>query len=131
MPQKRIPEERLFELINPIEPLPFRSSERKKTIIEFADLYGVSINTVYRRLRERKKPKSLRRSDYGNPRSIEKKDLKKYCEVIAAIKIKSSNRKGHRLSTAEIIRILEIHGVDTPYGYLKPPKGMIKKSTII
>jgi len=130
MPQKRIPEERLFELINRIEPLPFRCSERKEIIIEFADLYGVSINTVYRRLRERKKPKSLRRSDYGNPRSIEKKDLKKYCEVIAAIKVKSSNRKGHRLSTAEIIRILEIYGVDTPYGYLKPPKGMIKKSTI-
>ncbi|MCP3942907.1 MAG: hypothetical protein GY710_15665 [Desulfobacteraceae bacterium] len=125
MPLKKIPEERLFELINRINPLPFRSPEKKAIIADFADLYGVSINTVYRRLRERQKPKSIRRSDLGNPRAIDEKELKKYCEIISAIKAKSMNNKGHHLSTSEILRILETYGVDTPYGFIKLPKGQI------
>jgi len=32
MPLKKIPEKRLFELINRIDPLPFRSSEKKDRV---------------------------------------------------------------------------------------------------
>ncbi len=130
MTGKKISDERLFALANRIELLPAKSSERKAVIKEFASLYGVSISTIYRYMREKKIPKSIRRKDFGSPRFVSKNELKKYCEIIAAIKIKSSNKKGRHLPTSEILRILENYGVETPYGFIQLEKGLIKKSTI-
>jgi transcriptional regulator of acetoin/glycerol metabolism len=53
--QKQIPEDRLIELKSRLDLLPSRSSEASRLVMEFADLYGISKNTVYRRLRERRK----------------------------------------------------------------------------
>jgi hypothetical protein len=54
----------------------------------------------------------------------------RYCEVIAALKLRTSNRKGRHLSTGEAIRLLEEHGIETPEGHLQAPKGLLKKATV-
>lgn len=128
MPRKTIPEDRLIDLEERLILLPKRSPERKRFINEFAHLYGVSINTVYRRLRERHTPKPLRRKDSGAPRHVSKEKMEEYCKIIAALKLRTSNQKGHRLSTFEAIKLLE-YGVETPAGTVKIPKGLISKST--
>jgi len=129
MPEKKIPEERLIELQNKLSLFPSKSSDKKIIITEFADHYGVSVNTVYRRLRERKRPKPVRLSDFGTPRNISRTEMVRYCQIIAAMKIKTNNKKNHHLSTSEAIRLLE-YGVKTPDGFVKISKSLIKKSTI-
>lgn len=129
MAKKQIPEDRLIELQNKISLFSARSLDKKRIVRDFADLYGVSTNTVYRSLRDIRKPRPIRRSDAGNPRRINKKELEKYCAVIAALKIRSMNKKGHHLSTAEAIRLLE-YGVESPEGVIKSPKGLLSKSTV-
>jgi hypothetical protein len=124
MARKKIPDERLIELEDRLGLLALKSTERKRMIQEFAHLYNVSTNTVYRCLRERSRFKPLRRSDAGRPRLINKSELEKYCRIIAAIKVRTCNKKGHVLSTAEAIRLLEF-GVETPEGLVKIPKGLI------
>jgi hypothetical protein len=128
MARKKIPDERLVELEDRLGLLSPRSAERKRFIQEFAHLYGISVNTVYRCLRELRKPKPLRRIDAGRPRRISKAEMEKYCRIIAALKVRTCNKKGHVLSTVEAIRLLEF-GVETPEGIIKTPKGLITKST--
>lgn len=129
MARKKIPDDRLVDLEDRLGLLPVRSTERKRFIREFADLYGVSVNTVYRCLRERRRPKPLRRKDAGYPRHISKPEMEQYCQTIAALKVRTCNKKGHVLSTAEAIRLLEF-GVETPKGTIKAPKRLLTKSTI-
>ena len=50
--------------------------------------------------------------------------------MIAALKIRTSNRKGRHLSTVTAIRLLEEHGIETPEGHLQAPVGLLKKTTI-
>jgi hypothetical protein len=128
MARKKIPDDRLIELEDRLGLLALKSTERKRMVQEFAHLYDVSVNTVYRCLRERRRLRPLRRSDAGQPRLMSKSKLEKYCRIIAAIKVRTCNKKGHVLSTAEAIRLLEF-GVETPTGLVKAPKGLIKKST--
>ncbi len=97
---------------------------------ETAHLYGVSPDTLYRALRERARPRSLRRADYGLSRVLPKDQMERYCEVIAAIKLRTSNRKGRHLSTAEAIRLLEDYGIETPNGRVQAPKSVLKKTTV-
>lgn len=129
MAKKQIPEDRLIELQNKIRLFPARSADKVNVIKDFASLYGVSTNTVYRSLREIRKPRSVRRSDAGTPRRLNKTELEKYCTIIAALKIRSMNKKGHHLSTAETIRLLE-YGVETPEGIVKAPRDLLTKSTV-
>ena len=70
MAQKTIPEERLIELQHAISVFSARSVEKKHIIENFASLYGVSPNTVYRCLRDLKRPKALHRQDAGIPRKL-------------------------------------------------------------
>ena len=128
MARKKIPDDRLIELEDRLSLLSPRSAERRRFIKEFAHLYGTSANTVYRCLRELRSPKPLRRIDAGRPRRISKAEMEKYCRIIAALKVRTCNKKGHVLSTAEAIRLLEF-GVETPEGLIKAPKGLIVKST--
>ena len=127
---KKIPDEILFALGQRLEILPERSAQRRSLVRETADLFGVSEKSVYRYLRDRIRPKSLRRSDHGVPRIIAMEQMEQYCEIIAALKIRTSNKKGRHLSTSEAIRLLEEYGVETPDGVVKAPKGLIKKPTI-
>ena len=128
MARRKIPDDRLAELEERLNLLPTKSPERKRFIQEYAHLYGVSVNTVYRCLREKRNIKALRRSDAGFPRRLSKDEMEKYCRIIAALKLRTSNKKGHVLSTAEAIKLLEF-GVETPDGIVKIPKGFITKSS--
>lgn len=110
--------------------LPSRCQERRQLVAETAGLYGVSIDTLYRALRNSSRPQSINRSDSGTPRKLPKSEMELYCEVIAAMKIRTSNKKGRHLSTARAIELLEEYGIDTPGGLLKPSKGLLTKATV-
>ena len=130
MRRTSIPVETIIELRNLLSRLPVRSSARRALILETAELYGVSPQTVYRTLRQHTLPHSARRADYGQPRVMPKPTLLRYCEVIAALKIRTTNGQGRHLSTVQAIRLLEEHGINTDDGYLQAPPGLLKKTTV-
>jgi hypothetical protein len=130
MPRKPIPVEVLIEMKQRLATLAPRSHERRLIVAETARLYGVSEQTLYRALAERSRPKALRRSDRGNPRVLPQNEMERYCELIAALKVRTSNRKGRHLSTAEAIRLIETYGIDTPDGLIKAPAETLRKTTV-
>ena len=111
-----IPAEALLDLRRRLDQLPPRHAGRRNIVDAAADLFGVSRATVYRALQGQLRPKGLRRADRGVPRKIPQGQLERFCEVIAALKIRTSNKKGRRLSTVRAIQLLEEHGVETPDG---------------
>jgi hypothetical protein len=113
-----------------LETLPPRSRERRILMQETAHLYDVSEQTLYRALAQRARPKALRRSDRGTPRILPQEKMEAYCELIAAIKVRTSNKKGRHLSTGEAIRLIEEFGVETPDGLITAPKELLKPSTV-
>ena len=56
--------------------------------------------------------------------------MERYCELIAAIKVRTSNKKGRHLSTAESIRLIETFGIKTPEGLVRAPTGTLNKTTV-
>jgi hypothetical protein len=97
---------------------------------EAAIAYDVSEATIYRALKRRSSPRAAHRVDQGTPRVLPVDQLERYCEVIAALKLRSTNKKGRHLSTAEAIRLLETYGVETPDGFVQAPQTLLKKSTV-
>ena len=130
MRRKSIPVETIIELRQRLERLPPRGSARRTLILEIAELYGVSPETVYRSLRQHVLPHSVRRTDCGQPRVMPKQTLLRYCEVIAALKVRTTNGQGRHLSTVQAIRLLEEHGINTDVGHLQAPPGLLKKTTV-
>ena len=131
MPKKRtLPTEALVNLRQRLNRLPTRSSDRKQLVLETAQLYGVSSDTVYRALRSFTRPKGLKRKDKGQPRKVLRSDLVRYCELIAALKLRTTNKKGRCLSTARAIELLENFGVETPEGLIRLPAGILTVSTV-
>ena len=130
MLRKSIPVEVLIDLRRRLAPFPPRSPERRLVIAEAAHLYGVSEPTLYRALAERSRPKALRRSDRGTPRVLSHDQMERYCELIAAIKVRTSNKKGRHLSTAGAIRLIENFGIETPEGLVQAPAGTLHKTTV-
>lgn len=113
-----------------LDRLPNRCRERRLLVEEKAALYGVSCDTLYRALRQHRGPKTVHRVDRGKPRKLSRVELERYCEVIAAMKVRTSNKKGRCLSTARAIALLEEYGMDTPDGFVHPAKGLLTKSTV-
>jgi hypothetical protein len=130
MPKKQIPIDAILDLRRRLDQLPPRSSDRRVLVQEIAQLYGISEDTVYRTLRQRNLVRSVRRVDCDVPRVIAKAGLERYCEIIAAIKIRTSNRKGRHLSTVQAIRLLESDGINTPDGHVIVPAGLLKATTV-
>jgi transposase InsO family protein len=56
--------------------------------------------------------------------------MEHFCELIAAVKVRTSNQKGRCLSTGETIRLMEEFGVETPEGLVKVAPGLLKLSTV-
>ncbi len=127
---REVPAEALAELSRRLENLPARSRERRLQVEEMAKLYGVSPATLYRALRKRKPLRTAHRADRGEPRVMSKASLERYYETIAALKVRTSNRKGRHLSTVQAIRLLEEHGILTPTGHLQAPPGLLTKATV-
>jgi len=58
-----------------------------------------------------------------------REQLEHYCEIIAALKVRTANGKGRHLSAGEAIRLLECYGVDTPAGHVQAPPALLTKTT--
>ena len=125
----RIPHEALASLRHRLATLPARHPDRKHLVANAAALYGLSRSTLYRGLRQHRRPKPLHRADRGRPKVAAATDLERWCETIAAMKLRTLNGKGRHLSTAGAIRILEEHGVETPDGPVRLPPGRLSKAT--
>ncbi|MGD6510618.1 IS481 family transposase, partial [Xanthomonas citri pv. citri] len=116
MRRKQPSGETLVLLRRRLEELPPRSEERQHLIEDCAHLHGVSTDTIYRALRDQFRPRALRRRDQGKPRKVARDDMERYCEIIAALKVRTTNAKGRHLSTNRALEILADYGVETPQG---------------
>ena len=114
-------------LQNQLDALSPRSLKRRLLLEEAAALYNVSVSTMRRSLRQHHQPHLAYRNDYNEPRVISQADMKEYCELIAAMKVRTTNKKGRHLSTLECIRLLEEYGVETSEGLIKSPPGLLKR----
>src|SRR4249919_2347764 len=90
--RKRIPSEALISLRRRLDVMPPRGADRKALIASMANLYGVSRATVYRSLRQALRPKAIRRADRGKPRKIPTREMEHYCEIVAAMKLRTANK---------------------------------------
>jgi hypothetical protein len=57
-------------------------------------------------------------------------EIERWCAIIAAMKVRTTNRKGRHLSTVQILQLLVDHGVDTPDGFQRLAPGQLTASTI-
>lgn len=125
-----IPVDSLLQLRQRLDRLPKKSSERATQVAAIAELYGVSPSTVYRALNLIHKPHAVHRADRGKPRVLQQAQLERYCELIAALKIRTTNKQGRHLSTRRAIELLEDYGVETEQGLVRAPKGILTRSTV-
>lgn len=125
-----IPADSLLQLRQRLDRLPPKSPERATQIAAVAQLYGISVTTVYRALRLVLRPRTVHRRDHGQPRILPPSELEHYCELIAALKLRTTNNSGRHLSTGRAIQLLEEHGVETVQGLIKSPKGLLSKPTV-
>lgn len=127
---KRPPGEALVDLRRRLSLLSPRDAGRTEIIARAAQAYDVSIWTIYRALRELNRPRSVRRADHGATRIAPQTEMDRYAEIVAALKIRTTNRKGRHLSTARAIALLETDGVETPDGLVKAVPGLLKRATV-
>jgi hypothetical protein len=127
---KPLPVEALLALRQRLDDLPPRASERKILIAGTATLYGVSPATVYRALRHVHKPRVVGRADRGQSRRLPTSAMEHYCELVAALKVRTTNRQGRHLSTARALELLEQYGVETPQGLVQAPPGLLTRATV-
>jgi hypothetical protein len=125
-----VPIEALATLRRRLAALPARHPERRRLMDSTAQIYAISRATLYRLLREDRRPKDAYRSDRGCTRAMPADEIERLCEIVAAMKIRTTNRKGRHLSTVRVLELLEKHGVDTPNGFLKLEPGRITASTL-
>ncbi|MEJ2388439.1 MAG: hypothetical protein P8Y27_14370, partial [Chromatiaceae bacterium] len=74
--------------------------------------------------------RAAQRRDRGVPKVLPEAALVHYCELVAAIKLRTANQKGRHLPTTEAIRLLEDYGLDTPQGFVRAPRGVLTKPTV-
>ena len=121
MRRKRPSDETLVALRGRLEDLQARSTERGVLVQGCADLHGVSAATMYRALREQFRPRPLHRRDRGRPRKLSRREMERFCELVAAMKLRTTNKKGRHLSTVRAVELLVEHGIETPAGLVKAP----------
>ncbi len=125
-----IPVDSLLHLRQRLDHLPPKSPERAAQVAAVAQVYGVSSTTVYRALQAFPKPHAVHRTDRGTPRVLPQAELERYCELIAALKLRTTNKQGRHLSTQRAIELLEQYGVETSQGLMRAPQGVLHKTTI-
>jgi hypothetical protein len=128
--RKQIPSDSLLHLRQRLDRLPRKSPERTAQVRASAELYGVSASTVYRALKDFLKPRAAHRVDHGTPRLMPKSELERYCELVAALKLRTTNKAGRHLSTKRAIELLEEYGVETRQGLVRAPQGVLTRSTV-
>jgi hypothetical protein len=125
-----VPAEALATLRRRFVALPARHPERSALMTSTAQLYAVSRATLYRLLRGNRRPKDAHRADCGRPRAMPAAEVERWCEIIAAMKIRTTNKKGRHLSTVRTLQLLVEHGVNTPDGFQKLAPGKLSASTV-
>nr|WP_294563771.1 IS481 family transposase [uncultured Rhodopila sp.] len=125
-----MPVEALATLRRRLAALPARHPERAVLVTSTAQLYAVSRATLYRLLRGDRRPKDAHRTDRGYPRSMPAPEIERWCEIVAAMKVRTTNRKGRHLSTVRTLQLLVEYGVDTPDGFRKLEPGTLTASTL-
>jgi len=130
MTRKPLPTEVIVDLYYKLSNLSAKHQDRRLIINDTAKAFNVSLSTVRRAIKNYSRPRSILRSDYNCPRKISKEEMFRYCELIAALKIRSTNRKGKQLSTPRAIGILENHGIDLDGTRITSPKGLLTKPTV-
>jgi hypothetical protein len=113
-----------------LERLAPRDPERARLVASTAELYGITRSTLYRALQGQLRPRAAQRADKGVPRGVPAAALERYCEIIAALKLRTTNGKGRHLSTRRAIALLEEHGVETPDGDVRAPAGVLRRATV-
>lgn len=109
--------------------VPARSPERPALLENTAALYGISRATLYRSLQQHRRPRPARRADRGRPRKLSAAELERACEIIAALRLRTTNKKGRHLSTNRAIELLEGEGVETPDGLVRLAPGILTRTT--
>jgi hypothetical protein len=127
--RRSVPPEALVTLRRRMDTLPGRHPDRARMVEHAAGLYGVSAVTLYRQLRSLHRPRPVRRADRGQPRKITAAELERWCEIIAALKLRTTNKKGRHLSTGRAIELMERYGVEMPEGLIKLPPGALTRQT--
>lgn len=127
-----IPLEILYRLDEKITNLPHQGKLRRELIHEVAIRYQLSDSTVYRQLKKLMLHPNQRvvRKDKGCPKIITEAELYHYCQLVAAMKIRSMNGNKHILSTGQCIKFLEEYGVKVKDRTILASKGLLKVSTI-
>ena len=125
-----VPIEALATLRRRLDALPGRHPQREILLSSTAELYAVSRATLYRLLRGERRPRAAQRADRGTPRVMPATEIERWCEIIAAMKVRTTNKKGRHLSTGRILQLLAEHGVETPDGLQKLAPGRLTASTI-
>ena len=77
-----------------------------------------------------RRPHTAHRADLGKPRVLAQPDLERYCEFVAALKLRTTNKNNRHLSTGRAIELLEDYGVETAHGLVQAPKGLLKRPTV-
>jgi len=125
-----VPIEAIATLRRRLAALPARHPRRGPLLSATAELYAVSRATLYRLLRGERRPRDTQRGDCGTPRVMPAAEIERWCEIIAAMKVRTTNRKGRHLSTVRILQLLVEHGIETPEGLRKLSPGRLTASTI-
>ncbi|MDT7953723.1 MAG: IS481 family transposase [Acetobacteraceae bacterium] len=125
-----MPIEALATLRRRLAALPGRHPQRQLLLSSTAELYAVSRATLYRLLRGERRPRDAQRADRGTPRVMPATEIERWCEIMAAMKVRTTNKKGRHLSTVRILQLLTEHGIETPEGLQKLAPGRLTASTI-
>lgn len=125
-----VPMEAIVNLRRRLAALPARHPERLVLMDSTASLYAVSRATLYRLLRGERRAKDAHRADRGQPRVMSAMEIERWCEIVAALKVRTTNKKGRCLSNARILELLVEHGVQTPQGLEKLAPGRLVASTL-
>ena len=99
-----VPVEALAALRRRLSTLPGRHPERGILMQSTARLYAISRATLYRLLRGERRPKDAHRTDHGRPRSMPAPEIQRWCEIVAAMKVRTTNKKGRHLSTVRTLQ---------------------------
>ncbi len=127
--RRAVPPETLIGLRRRLDTLPGRHPDRARMIEQAASLYGISATTLYRQLRTLHRPRPVRRADRGLPRKVPLAELERWCEIIAALKLRTTNKKGRHLSTTRALALMEEHGIETPDGLVRLPPKVLTRPT--
>jgi transposase-like protein len=91
-----VPLEAIATLRRRLAALPGRHPDRQELLASTAGLYNVSRATLYRLLRGDRRPKDAHRADRGQPRVMGAAEIERWCEIVAAMKVRTTNKRENR-----------------------------------